>query len=78
MNRHDRGRPAGWARPWGGHIAATRYDGACSADSDGDLIDDPIDNCPSVLNDQTDGDADGLGNECDPGPSNGPACPWSP
>ena len=39
--------------------------GPCQ-DADGDLIDDRVDNCPSVPNfDQTDTDRDGLGNACD-------------
>jgi hypothetical protein len=36
------------------------------ADTDGDLLDDPDDNCPEVSNAaQTDGDADGAGDACD-------------
>ena len=36
-------------------------------DTDGDGVDDDVDNCPTVPNpDQTDTDLDGLGNACDP------------
>ena len=40
-------------------------------DQDGDGIHDPFDNCPLLVNpDQSDFDADGLGNACDPWPNN--------
>lgn len=39
---------------------------ATAADSDGDALADPIDDCPSVANaDQSDSDADGIGDACD-------------
>ncbi|MFH1811638.1 MAG: invasin domain 3-containing protein [Pseudomonadota bacterium] len=39
----------------------------CRPDRDGDTVPDSIDNCPDDLNiDQRDGDADGLGDPCDP------------
>ncbi len=39
---------------------------SCDTDGDGDLIGDSVDNCPAVANfDQWDGDADGLGDDCD-------------
>src|SRR4051812_26662248 len=42
------------------------------ADTDKDLVPDPVDNCPSVANaGQTDADHDGSGSACDPAP-NGP------
>jgi MYXO-CTERM domain-containing protein len=40
------------------------------ADSDGDGVDDSLDNCPAVANaGQEDADADGLGDACDPCPA---------
>lgn len=39
-------------------------------DEDADSLDDALDNCPAVENlDQADGDADGVGNVCDPHPT---------
>jgi cysteine-rich repeat protein len=39
---------------------------AAAADADGDLVPDPLDNCPRKENaDQADADADGVGNACD-------------
>jgi cysteine-rich repeat protein len=35
------------------------------ADTDGDAIPDAIDNCPSLANDQSDADQDGVGDACD-------------
>lgn len=37
-------------------------------DEDGDGVDDSVDNCPHLVNDQTDTDHDGVGDACDPGP----------
>ena len=42
------------------------YEGALIMDTDGDGIEDPLDNCPLSLNtDQKDDDNDGIGNLCD-------------
>ena len=47
-------------------IGPYEYDGEAPPDSDGDGINDNIDNCPSVANeDQTDNDSDGEGDVCD-------------
>lgn len=53
---------------------------ALAADSDGDGIDDAIDNCPAAANvDQSDFDADGIGDACDACPTisnpGGAGCP---
>jgi hypothetical protein len=48
-------------------LRPTLLDDFTSPDSDGDGIDDTLDNCPLVPNaDQVDGDADGAGDACDP------------
>ena len=45
------------------------------SDSDGDGVDDSIDNCPSDPNaDQSDNDSDGIGNVCDPTPNGDSSC----
>ena len=36
-------------------------------DEDGDTIDDALDNCPGISNNQSDGDKDGVGDACDLG-----------
>lgn len=52
-------------------IALRVAEGAPALDSDGDGIDDDVDNCPSSENpDQGDADADGVGDVCDNCPSN--------
>lgn len=40
-------------------------DPQCAPDSDGDLVPDNIDNCPSVFNEQVDSDGDGIGDACE-------------
>lgn len=47
-----------------GRLASTTFD--CGRDNDGDGVDEPEDNCPTVPNpDQVDGDEDGWGEACD-------------
>ncbi len=49
---------------------------ARAADSDGDGVPDPTDNCPNVPNpSQTDTDGDGIGDACDPTPNGPPTTP---
>ncbi len=38
---------------------------AWATDSDGDTVDDDVDNCPEIYNDQKDSDCDGSGDVCD-------------
>ena len=51
-------------------IDAAGIDGrdAAGHDEDLDAIDDAVDVCPNVADDQTDSDGDGVGDECDPNP----------
>jgi len=53
--------------PSGGSGMTTQNIGTCS-DHDGDVVQDGADNCPGAANyDQTDADADGIGDACDSG-----------
>jgi hypothetical protein len=64
---------------WGGSDIATLNTGglyctctgtSCLVDTDGDGVDDPHDNCPTVANpDHLDTDHDGVGDACDPCPT---------
>lgn len=67
-----------WSKTWGQDARETawafmnRYsrNGTVSLDSDGDGVDNPVDNCPNDRNpDQADNDADGIGNVCDATPN---------
>ena len=60
------------------------YGVSWAADSDGDGIDDAIDNCPAIANpQQLDADGDGIGDVCDTTPGCGGCgpsewrCSWS-
>jgi hypothetical protein len=70
--------------PSAGAQAVSQQVGICS-DADGDEVQDQIDNCPGVANnDQTDSDGDGIGDACEGGcgdgvldPGNGEECDGS-
>ena len=50
-----------------GGILAWEWEAVGCVDSDGDIINDDLDNCPDVYNpSQADSDSDGTGNVCDP------------
>jgi rhodanese-related sulfurtransferase len=50
-----------------GGITAWQWETVGCVDSDGDVINDDLDNCPDVYNpSQADSDNDGIGNVCDP------------
>ena len=65
------GRACWWVMRWFGAlavglIAVTLGGGLAAVDSDGDGVEDSVDNCPLVENpSQLDADGDGLGNACD-------------
>ena len=51
---------------WGGFVLVVSDENTC-ADHDGDGVDDDVDNCPLIPNqEQADLDGDGLGDVCDP------------
>lgn len=59
----------GITRPQGAHCDLGAFE--LVVDTDGDGVDDSIDNCPDASNaDQADGDSDGIGNVCDNCPAN--------
>jgi len=64
------GQPAGASQSPGFRLAGGSLQVRTAMDSDGDGWPDDQDNCPADFNDQTDTDADGLGDVCDPDADN--------
>lgn len=68
------GFPSSLVRRWALGLAVSVLTAlpAAAVDTDGDGVDDAVDNCPATSNsDQVDTDSDGLGDACDPCPVDG-------